>query len=472
VWISLWITHLSRLGAVVEARHAAEIWAGVLDEVRNRVSSQKFQTWFEPIQVLSFEGDALVLEVPNPFFGDWFEEHNVPILLEIVEKVAGVRAKVRFVISSAYYDGAASSPVEPEPLRPMTPPTRPPVPVANHNLYPRFTFEHFVVGKSNEFAHAASIAVGKEPGGVYNPLFIYGGTGLGKTHLMQAIGHAALETNPTARIFYASSENFMNEMIQSITAGRTLEFRRKYRGLDVLLLDDIQFLSGRDATQEEFFHTFNTLHDARKQIVVTSDRPPKDIAQIEERLISRFNSGLVTDIQPPGLETRVAILRVKAAREAIDMPQDVLFLIAERIQRNIRELEGCLVRLSALSRLLCAPITIDLALEVLRVYAGATEVTVDLGAIQRRVAKEFDVTVESLRGKRRTSSIAFARQVGMYLTKQLTPLTLVEIGRGFGNRDHSTVLYAIDKITDGRHADPSLERRIEGILRELRGEPA
>jgi chromosomal replication initiator protein len=419
--------------------------------------------------VLSFDDDALVLEVPNPFFGDWFEEHSLPLLREVVERQEGIRPKIRLVVSSSYYEAAEARAIEPLPV-PPTPLSRPSAPPASHNLYPRFTFDHFVVGKSNEFAHAASRAVGMEPGGVYNPLFIYGGTGLGKTHLMQAIGHAVLESNPSARIFYASSENFMNEMIQSITAGRTLEFRRKYRGLDVLLLDDIQFLSGRDATQEEFFHTFNTLHDARKQIVVTSDRPPKDIAQIEERLISRFNSGLVTDIQPPCLETRVAILRAKAAREAIDLPQEVLFFIAERIQRNIRELEGCLVRLSALSRLLCAPITCELALDVLRVYAGATGATVDLGAIQRRVAKEFDVTVESLRGKRRTSSIAFARQVGMYLARQLTSLTLVEIGRGFGNRDHSTVLYAIDKITAARCADGSLDHRLDGMLRELRGE--
>jgi chromosomal replication initiator protein len=262
----------------------------------------------------------------------------------------------------------------------------------------------------------------------------------------------------------------MNGMIQAITAGRTQDFRRKYRNLDILLLDDIHFLSGRDATQEEFFHTFNALHDAHKQIVVTSDRPPKDIPKIEERLISRFNSGLVTDIQAPDLETRVAILRAKASRENIIVPEEVMFLIAERIQRNIRELEGCLVRLSALSRLLRAPISVDLALEVLRVYVRAGESSIDVNQIQRRVAKIFDVTVESLRGKRRTSSIAFARQVAMYMTKQLTPMTLVEIGKSFGNRDHSTVLYAIDKITETRRNDPNIGRKIEEIERELKGQ--
>ena len=449
-----------------------EAWAKVLDEVRNRVSPQKFQTWFDPIQVLSFEAEQLILEVPNPFFGDWFEEHSLPLLLEVVERVAGTRPKVRFVVSGTYYEQPApSAPPPPGPApalaaRPVIPPT------PTHNLYPRFVFDTFVVGKSNEFAHAASRAVGRDPGGVYNPLFIYGGTGLGKTHLMQAIGHAVVENNPSARAFYASSENFMNELIQSITASRTHEFRRKYRSLDILLLDDIQFLSGRDATQEEFFHTFNTLHDARKQIVVTSDRPPKEIPQIQERLISRFNSGLLIDIQPPDLETRVAILRAKAARERIELPQEVLFLMAERIQRNIRDLEGCLVRLSAMGRLLCQPLTIDMALDVLRAYSDDVAVVVDLGQIQRRVAKEYEVTVESLRGKRRTSRIAFARQVGMYLAKQLTTLTLVEIGRGFGNRDHSTVLYAIDKIGETRRANADVDRRVDGLLRELRGADA
>ncbi|MCK4304694.1 MAG: chromosomal replication initiator protein DnaA, partial [Candidatus Eisenbacteria sp.] len=352
----------------------------------------------------------------------------------------------------------------------------PPVPIASrpatvrwlHNLYPRFTFDTFVVGKSNEFAAAASRAVAKEPGVVYNPLFIYGGTGLGKTHLMQAIGHAALEQDPKCRIYYASSEKFMNEMIQAITAGRTIEFRQKYRNLDFLLLDDIQFLSGRDATQEEFFHTFNTLHHARKQVVITSDRPPKNIAKVEERLISRFNSGLVTDIQAPDLETRVAILRAKSQRGQLAIPEDVLFLIAERVQHNIRELEGSLVRISALSHLLHAPITTDLALDVLKVYVNEPNRSINVAEIQNRVAKAFDVTVESLRGRKRTSSIAFARQVAMYLTKDLTQCTLVEIGKSFGNRDHSTVIYGIDKISSARRSDAALDKKISDIKKQLR----
>ena len=455
----------------MEASSTQGRWSEVMDDIRSRISGQKFQTWFEPIQVLNMDPEKLVLEVPNPFFGDWFEEHNLPILKEVLSQQTGRIPHVHFVISKKYYEqerensippiasSVAATPVS----RQMPPPAR-----VSHNLNPRFTFDNFVVGKSNEFAHAASLAVANEAGCIYNPLFIYGGTGLGKTHLMQAIGHAALMKRPEAKIYYAPSEKFMNEMIQSITAGRTIDFRQKYRNLDFLLLDDIQFLSGRDATQEEFFHTFNTLHDARKQVVITSDRPPKDIAKVEERLISRFNSGLVTDIQAPDLETRVAILRAKAQRENISIPENVMFLVAERIQKNIRELEGSLVRISALSHLLHAPITHDLALEVLKVYVHPNESRVDVGLIQREAAKAFEVTVESLRGKRRTSSIAFARQVAMYLTKQLTPMTLIEIGRNFGNRDHSTVLYAIDKITTLRREDCVMDQKIEQLQELLR----
>ncbi|MBD3236135.1 MAG: chromosomal replication initiator protein DnaA [Candidatus Eisenbacteria bacterium] len=455
-------------GAAVSSSVGPDFWGGVLAEVRKRTTPQKFQTWFEPLQVLTLEPERLVLEVPNPFFGDWFEEHSLPLLLSVMEQTAQIRPKVHFVVSSAYYD--QEQPQGPTPDVPtQAVQTRRVAPRWLHNLHPRFTFDNFVVGKSNEFAHAACRAIANDAGGLYNPLFIYGDTGLGKTHLMQAIGHAQLERNPDARVYYAPSEKFMNEMIQAITAGRTVDFRRKYRNLDLLLLDDIHFLSGRESTQEEFFHTFNTLHDMHRQIVITSDRPPRDIAKVEERLISRFSSGLVTDIQAPDLETRVAILRAKGQREGITLPEDVMFLIAERIQSNIRELEGCLVRISALAHLLQAPITTDLTVEVLRVFGQPSGNPVDVGRIQQRVAKEFDVTVESLRGKRRTARIAFARQVAMFLAKQLTPMTLVEIGKSFGNRDHTTVLYAVDKIGVSRGADQELGQRIDRISRELSG---
>jgi len=455
-------------GACVDSTQSVTGWDLILDQIRKQVNPFKFKTWFEPVQMLNFCPEKVVLEVPNPFFADWFKEHDIPIIRDACRSIGCAMPEIHVVINNTYYENAQD----------LLPAPRPAPAVApmlgngerwSHNLYARYVFESFVVGKGNEFAHAAAQAVSKGPGGVYNPLFVYGGTGLGKTHLMQAIGHSVMAQNPNARVFYASSEKFMNNMIQAITAGRTQDFRKKYRQLDLLLLDDIHFLSGRDATQEEFFHTFNALHDAHKQIVVTSDRPPKDIARIEERLVSRFNSGLVTDIQPPDLETRVAILRANAEREAMPVPEDVLFLIAERIQRNIRELEGCFVRLSALSRLAHAPITADLALEVLRVYVKPDETVIGIDQIQRRVARAFDVTVESMRGRRRTSAIAFARQVAMYVAKQMTSLTLVEIGKNFGNRDHSTVLYAIDKIAGARKDEPGLDRRIEEIESDLKG---
>jgi chromosomal replication initiator protein len=452
----------------VKSSIGQDAWAEVLEGVRSRVSSQKFQTWFEPVKVLSIEDEKIVLEVPNPFFGDWFEEHSLPLLAEVIRENLGIDPKVHFVVSSTYYDQEQAPDQKSAPAIPVLP-RGPATSRWLHNLHPKFTFDNFVVGKSNEFAHAAAQAIAKDPGGMYNPLFIYGRTGLGKTHLMQAIGHALLRISSDARVYYAPSEKFMNEMIQAITAGRTMDFRRKYRNLDLLLLDDIHFLSGRESTQEEFFHTFNTLHNGHGQIVITSDRPPRDIAKVEERLISRFNSGLVTDIQAPDLETRAAILRAKAQRERISLPEDAMFLIAERVKSNIRELEGCLVRLSALAHLLRAPITADLALEVMKIYAQPGEETIDVGRIQQRVAKEFDVTVESLRGKRRTSRIAFARQVAMYLTKQLTQLTLVEIGKNFGNRDHSTVIYGIDKIATLRKSDYELDQRVDRIAQEVKG---
>lgn len=442
-------------------------WCETLDDVRKRITPQKFQTWFEPLQVLTLEQDRLVLEVPNPFFGDWFEEHNMPLLSDVLKVRFGIEPQIRFVVSSAYYD-------QPQPSTPAKVSEAAVSPVQHsasrwlHNLHPRFTFENFVVGKSNEFAHAACRAIAAESGRLYNPLFIYGGTGLGKTHLMQAIGHALLQNDADARVYYAPSEKFMNEMIQAITAGRTADFRKKYRNLDLLLLDDVHFLSGRESTQEEFFHTFNSLHDSHRQIVITSDRPPREISKVEERLISRFNSGLVTDIQRPDFETRVAILRAKALREQIALPEDVMFLIAERVESNIRELEGCLVRVSALSHLLKTPITAELTLELMKVYGRGGENAIDIGRIQQKVAQEFGVSVESLRGKRRPAKIAFPRQVAMFLVKKLTPLTLDEIGKQFGNRDHTTVLYAVQKIEALQKSEYDLEQRIERIATDLR----
>ena len=446
-----------------------ELWSRILEDLRQAVSEQKFQTWFRPIRPVEITPSKVVLEVPNPFFVDWFEEHNLPLLRSSISKEVAGNPEIRFAVSEGYQTGHAQPPAS---LleRPPAPPTAPrPIPVASSsNLKPQFTFENFVVGRGNEFTYAACRAVAQDPARVYNPLFIYGGVGLGKTHIMQAIGFEIKQRDASSRVYYVSSEKFMNEMIESIQRGTTLDFRERYRNLDLLLIDDIQFMSGKESTQEEFFHTFNSLYDANKQVVVTSDRAPKDIPDLEERLISRFNWGLVTDIQPPDLETRVAILRRKAERSHVDIPDPVLFFIAENIRSNIRELEGSLVRLSALSSLTGSSISTELAREVLGDYIRGQQLRCpDVLEIQKVVAGHFELPPETLRGKRRTSNVALARQVAMYLTKQLTPHTLVEIGRRFGNRDHSTVLYACTRVAEKASTDPAFSDFLDRIRRDL-----
>ena len=453
------------------------LWGLVLDHIQQRISEQKFNTWFRPIRPVALTGGEVVLEVPNPFFVDWFEEHNLPILKSAVTEALGECPNIRFAVSETYRTGFPATEAPSEAELPESggsvraiPADRAlgRAPLRVHNLNPRFTFENFVVGRGNEFTYAACQGVAADPARVYNPLFIHGGVGLGKTHIMQAIGWQVLQSSPGAKIFYVSAEKFMNEMIESIQRGSTLEFRDRYRKLDVLLIDDIQFMSGKESTQEEFFHTFNTLYDENKQVVVTSDRAPKDIQDLEERLISRFNWGLVSDIQPPDLETRAAILRHKAEQEDIPISDSVIFFIAQNVRTNIRELEGCLVRLYALASLSQGPITIDLARDVLRDYIRLQRPTqIDVLEIQRLVAARFEVPVETLRGKRRTSTVALARQVAMFLTKQLTSLTLVEIGRRFGNRDHSTVLHSCSKVSDRMKSDERFATLIDELLRSL-----
>jgi len=313
-------------------------------------------------------------------------------------------------------------------------------------LNANYSFEEFVVGNNNRMAHAASLAVAEKPGKVYNPLFIYGGVGLGKTHLAQAIAHFVLEEQKKAKVFYASSESFMNELIFAIRAGKTLEFKNKYRNVDLLIIDDIQFLAGKESTQEEFFHTFNALYDADKQIVVTSDRPPKEIRALEDRLVSRFEWGLITDIQMPDLETRMAILRKKTEKDGLSIPDDVLFLIAESVRSNIRELEGSLIRLLAFAGLTGSPITIDLASEVLKDFIKVKPRTPNIGDIQKLVAERFESSVELMKSEKRSSHIVLPRQVAFWLSRELTDKSLVEIGRQFGGRDHTTVLHACRKI--------------------------
>ena len=448
-------------GSVVEQ------WEVVLSSLRRRMTEQRFATWFRPIEPRRLDRENLTLEVPNPFFIDWFEEHNLPILREAVQESLGWQPRIEFTVREDFREIFQRSLERPHSaVVAAAPPVK--APGGTSNLNARFSFDNFVVGRSNELAHAACQAVAKDPGHVYNPLFIYGGVGLGKTHIMQAIGLSVREANPDARVHYVGAETFMNEMIEAIQAGTTMQFRDHYRSLDLLLIDDIQFLSGRGRTEEEFFHTFNCLYDASKQMVVSCDRPPSDLVSLEERLTSRFQCGLVADIHAPDLETRVAILRKKSARDGLSISDRVIFLLAEQIRANIRELEGALIRLSALASLTGSPITEELARDALRDYLkNIPDAVPDVTTIQRIVAKIFDVTVESLRGKRRTSQVALARQVAMYVAKQQTGLTLVEIGRRFGNRDHSTVIYALNRVSEEMKRSEAMRQTLARIEAEL-----
>ena len=439
-------------------------WRIFLEEVRQRVQEQAYETWFRAIRLDTETSDALVLGVPNQFVAEWLSENFMDVIRRAAEKAFGSGQTIRFTVDPVLE--LRSAPVAPVPAKPARPAR---VYDVHGQIDPKYTFNTFVVGKSNQLATAACKAVAENPASAYNPLFLYGGVGMGKTHLMQAIGNELLSRSPDAKVCYVSSEKFTNEMIYAIQHGKTLEFKKKYRDADLLLIDDIQFLAGKESTQEEFFHTFNALYDARKQIVLTSDRPPKEIRMLEERLVSRFHWGLLADIQPPDLETRVAILRQKAETEHILLPEDVALLIAERVRSNIRELEGSLNRLVAFSRLNKTEINADLANQVLRDFLRlGNDRPINAAAIIRAVADEFQTTVEALKGKRRTSAVVLPRQLGMFLCRRLTPMPLTEIGKAFGGRDHTTVIHACDKVKDLIETDPELERRAQDLEDKLR----
>jgi chromosomal replication initiator protein len=458
----------------------AIVWEQVLLKVRDRLtSSQAFDTWFRPIVAREFGPQSVDLEVPNAFFVDWIHEHHLTLLRQAFAEVLGGCPEIRFsareplpLPPQAALREAREATLAPKPApaptlaaRPAPADTRPREWV-EAQLHPRLTFESFVVGASNRFTHAAAMAVSLRPGEVYNPLFIYGDSGLGKTHILHAVGHEVKRLRPEARVFYVSAERFTNEMIWAIQHGQTLAFRNRYRNVDVLLVDDVQFLAGKESTQEEFFHTFNALRDAHKQIVVTADQAPKDIKGLEERLISRFNQGLVADTQQPDLETRIAILRARADEDPgnVRLADDVVLLIADRVRGNVRELEGCLVRLLAVGSLTHREITPELANEVLTQYVRPEAENHQPDRILAAVSERFGVRPETLVGKRRTQAIALPRQVAMYLMRHLTELSLVEIGRCFGGRDHSTVIHACKQIAERIQHDESFRDKVNGLF--------
>ncbi len=442
-------------------------WATVLDEVEKSVSKPSFETWLKSTVLLECNEHSATIGVPNSFTQDWLEKNYVQLVTDALTKVTKKKRIIRFIVPQAIKDNDSFMP-ERKPMDVMvTEETY--LPSSNVMLNPKYTFETFVIGAGNRFAHAASLAVAEAPAEAYNPLFIYGGVGLGKTHLMHAIGHYVLEQDPSKKVVYVSSEKFMNEFINSIQENKAEEFRNQYRTVDVLLIDDIQFLEKKERTQEEFFHTFNALHEDAKQIIISSDRPPREISTLEDRLRSRFEWGLITDISPPDLETRIAILKKKAEADKMEnIPNEVMLFIADRIDSNIRELEGALTRVVAYASLVEEPITIDTAAEALKdIIADNKPKKVSVLSIQEVVGEHYNITLEDFVSPKRTRSIAFPRQIAMYLSRELTPLSLPKIGEEFGGRDHSTVIHAHDKITKLLQEDEQLQETIQTICTTL-----
>lgn len=436
-----------------------DVWQEALKRMEGLLSKPTYESFVKAVEPVALEGETFVFSVPSKFAKEWLESRYLGLITSVLQGILQRNVQVQFSVAAE--ELVAVSTVA-EARRPVRAADAMP-------LNPKYTFDTFVVGTGNRFAHAAAIAVAEAPAKAYNPLFIYGGVGLGKTHLLQAIGHHVLQTRQYFRVVYASSEKFTNELINAIRDDKTLEFRNKYRSVDVLLIDDIQFLAGKERTQEEFFHTFNTLHEAGKQIVITSDRPPKEIPTLEDRLRSRFEWGLIADIQPPDLETRIAILRKKAEIDSINLPDEVAEFIARQVQSNIRELEGALVRVVAYATHASLPLTVEVAAEALAdILPPSRAKPVTLAAIQKVVAEYFGIRVEEMRGKRRTKGVAFPRQVAMYLARELTEASLPQIGQEFGGRDHTTVLHACERVKAAMSQDPHLAASIKALMEQFR----
>jgi chromosomal replication initiator protein len=449
---------VDRLGGIYLNNHK-EVWEKSLNVLKTELTELSFNTWMKTVESKGIRGDKFFLEVPNQFNKEIIENRYQSLIENSIKQVTGIDFKIDFVIPGK------SIPQDHHMMNSHSDSWDSP------KLNPKYVFEEFVVGNSNRFAHAASLAVAESPAKAYNPLFIYGGVGLGKTHLMHAIGHYILQQNPSSKVMYISSESFTNELINSIKDDKNEAFRNKFRKVDVLLVDDIQFIAGKERTQEEFFHTFNALHEANKQIILSSDRPPKEIPTLEERLRSRFEWGLTSDIQPPDFETRIAILRKKAETEYIDVSNDVLSFIAKNIKSNIRELEGALTRIVAFSSLTNRAISIELATEALKdIIKPSRPKQINVEIIKDIVSQYYNMRVEDFDSKRRTRSISYPRQIAMYLCRELTDMSLPKIGEEFGGRDHTTVIHAYDKITNDLKEDEDLQNKLNKMTQEIQGE--
>jgi chromosomal replication initiator protein len=437
------------------------VWDQILSRVETKVNRHSFYTWFKPTAFVAENGLAVTVRVPNPLFKDWLTKHYSGVINEAMTEVEKGNLTVTFVAETQADAPAIALSADEAAALERGPAVSGPGPAG---LNPRYTFDTFIVGPSNQFAHAASRAVAEAPSRSYNPLFIYGGVGLGKTHLMHAIGQYVLQHDRNLKLTYISSERFMNEMINAVRYDRVIDFRERYRTVDILLVDDIQFLAGKEGTQTEFFHTFNALYDSQKQIVLSSDCPPHEIPALEERLRSRFEWGLIADIQSPDLETKTAILKKKAETEAVPLPDDVAIYIAGRIKSNIRELEGSLIRLIAYASLTGQEISLALAQEVLKNILDHEEKAVTIEMIQKFVADYYNLKLAELKSRNNSKSVAMPRQIAMYLCKSLTHASLPEIGRSFGGKHHSTVIHSIRKVEDLRRKDQDFNTLIGNFL--------
>jgi chromosomal replication initiator protein len=440
----------------------ATIWEKCLKAINDKVGGSVFELWFEPIKLKQIKDDHVVVEIPNRFYKEWIEENYSEIIQNAFREQTGQELSVKYKIAEKQdkevkkFDAQINS-------------RRRALRSKGVFLNPKYTFEEFIAGPSNQFAHAAAMKVTEAPGRAYNPFFIYGGVGLGKTHLINAIGNRVIDSMPNFRVLYVPSEQFTNEVVAAIRHDKMGELKDKYRNVDLLLLDDVQFIANKTQTQEEFFHTFNALYEQQKQIVISSDRSPRDISDITDRLKSRFTMGLIADIQLPSVETKMAILFKKAEYQRIRIPQDVAYWLAMKIQSNIRELEGCLIKLAAHSTLTGVPITLDMAKNVLKDFLHDDERPLTVEIIQKIVADFYGIRFQELKTKKRTKEIALPRQIAMYISREHTDLSLNDIGKNFGGKDHATVIYACRQIDKRKNSDESFNRIIESLVKKIKG---
>jgi chromosomal replication initiator protein len=441
--------------AQMEAEDRLNPWQKIMKALEKDLDKNSYETWFEPTSFIGQAADSLYIKVPNSYFKDWLSFHYLNLINSHSQEIFGKAFDIKFIFDEKPASFKRGSPQDRRAKDGM---------LLNPNLNPTYTFENFVVGSCNQFAHAASTAVAKNPAKSYNPLFIYGGAGLGKTHLMNAIGHFTLNNQKRLKILYITTEKFMNDLINHLQYGKILDFRQKYRSIDLLLMDDIHYLSGRERTKEEFFHTFNHLYDNQKQIVISSDCPPKDIPNLEERFRSRFEWGLIADLKPPDIETRIAILKKKSELEGVALPESVALYIADKVESNIRVLEGYLRRVIAYASLKGEKIDLDLAKEALKSLLDTSSTQVTVEKIQKIICHRLNIKLSQLKSKNNSPDIVFPRQIAMYICNQLTNSSLPEIGKKFGGKHHTTVIYSIRKIEKLRNKDPEFNKEINSLI--------